>query len=83
MNLVSFILAGLSILISIGIITCAVLLHRNPRTKHTVDRVSFRLMCLAIGVEIIYDTMYIASYAGNVGASSSSLWCGNGRVLMV
>jgi hypothetical protein len=67
-NIVSYVFAGASILLSIFIIASAYVLHRNPRTRHTVNRVSFRLMCLSMFAEIVYDVVYLGTYVGDSGS---------------
>lgn len=62
----SWVLSGLSILCSFFILGSAWYLHTRPHTRHCVDRISFRLLCWAMAVEIIYDIMYIGIYAGDV-----------------
>lgn len=62
----------MSILLSIFIIVSAYVLHRNPRTRHTVNRISFRLMCLSMFAEIVYDAVYLGTYIGDSGSIGSA-----------
>jgi len=57
------VLAGISILLALFILGAALYLRSRPDLRHTVDRVSFRLMLWSMVGEILFGVNYLCQIA--------------------
>lgn len=57
--LASCIGAGVSIAMALYVLLAAAWVYRCPGARHTLDRISFRLMLWTMGFEIVYGVAFL------------------------